>query len=86
MKTSLARQIGCRPPWDIWSPSSIPLCDTVEKIYEYEQLDYYYLIYEQKIVLNLTNCLIPCTYKEYKMVEEPQAGPATFLGPKGKQG
>ena len=86
MKTSIARQIGCRPPWDILSSFSVPVCDTLEKIYDYEQLDYEYMIYEQKIVLNLTKCLIPCKYKQYKMVEEPLTGPATFLGPRGKQG
>ena len=28
VKTSQARMVGCRPPWDIWSPHTIPLCQT----------------------------------------------------------
>ena len=29
VKTSQAKSLGCRPPWDIWSPHSIPACQTM---------------------------------------------------------
>ena len=31
VKESLARKIGCRPSWDVWSHQSIPICTTMEQ-------------------------------------------------------
>ena len=39
VKTSQARRVGCRPPWDIWSPPTIPLCQTMDQLQQYEELD-----------------------------------------------
>jgi len=86
VKNSLAERVGCRPPWDTWSPTSIPVCDTLEKNSEHEQLDWKFFNYEQKIVINSTKCLIPCNYKEYKVVGEPQGGSSTVFGTQGSQG
>ena len=32
VKTSQARTVGCRPPWDSWSPHTIPLCHSMDLI------------------------------------------------------
>ena len=63
VKTSQARMVGCRPPWDIWSPPTIPLCQTVDQLQQYEILDLFFANVEQKIILNYTGCEFPCKYK-----------------------
>ena len=93
VKTSQARMVGCRPPWDIWSPHTIPLCQTMEQLQEYEELDLNYLTYEKRKILIDSGCKGPCNYKvmflfskylldiifqEYKMVAgRPQSGSFT---------
>ena len=86
MKSSLAREVGCRPPWDIWSPTSIPVCDTLEKNIKHEQLDWKFFNHEKKVIINNTKCLVPCNYLEYKVVGEPISGSTTSIGPRGTQG
>ena len=63
VKTSQARSVGCRPPWDSWSPHTIPLCQTMEQLQHYEMLDTKYMILEKKLIVNQTGCLVPCKYK-----------------------
>ena len=66
VKTSQARSVGCRPPWDIWSPHTIPLCQTMEELQHHEQLDQTYLQSEQQLIVNQTGCNIPCKFKVCK--------------------
>ena len=61
VKTSQARMMGCRPPWDIWSPHSIPPCQTVDQLDQYEKLDM--TLYDLEMILTKTGCRIPCNYK-----------------------
>ena len=63
VKTSQAKMVGCRPPWDIWSPQTIPLCQTMEQLYEHERLDVHYLTYEKRKIVAETGCQVPCKYK-----------------------
>ena len=59
VKTSQARMVGCRPPWDSWSPPTLPLCQTMQQLDQYEKIeDTFY----QKI-LTTTGCRVPCIYK-----------------------
>ena len=39
-------QVGCRPPWDTWSPDTMAECDTTEKLAEHETLDWAVYNYE----------------------------------------
>ena len=52
VKTSQARSVGCRPPWDIWSPHTLPLCQTMEQLDQHEKLE-----------MTMTGCRVPCNYK-----------------------
>ena len=63
VKTSLAKMVGCRPPWDSWSPHTIPLCQTVEQLHQYELMDLIISSVEQKMIMNYTGCESPCKYK-----------------------
>ena len=64
VKTSQARMVGCRPPWDIWSPHTIPLCQTVDQLKDYEDNDWgLFMMKRKKKFLERTGCKIPCKYK-----------------------
>ena len=63
VKTSQARMVGCRPPWDSWSPHTIPLCQTVDQLDQHEMIDAEFGAEEQKTILAKTGCRIPCKYK-----------------------
>ena len=86
MKSSQAREVGCRPPWDSWSPTSNPVCETLEKNIEHEEMDFDILNYEPKIILNKTKCLIPCNYIEYKVIGEPTRGNSSQFKFQGIEG
>ena len=64
VKTSQAREVGCRPPWDIWSPHTIPLCQTMEQLKEYEKIDFDFVhISKKKTLVIRTGCKAPCNFK-----------------------
>ena len=63
VKTSQARMVGCRPPWDIWSPPSIPLCQTMHQLHIHEKIDLKYYSLERKRIVQSTGCKVPCKYK-----------------------
>ena len=64
VKTSQARMVGCRPPWDIWSPHTIPLCHTMDQLQEYVKVDMeLFRIKRKKKLVSLTGCKVPCNYK-----------------------
>ena len=67
----MAEKIGCRPPWDTLSSSSIPICSSVKEAEEFGNRFFKLLMSELKIITNITGCLTPCIYKEYEMVGEP---------------
>ena len=79
VKTSQAETVGCRPPWDIWSPHTLPLCQTVEELEEHERLDQITSQSEQETILRTSGCLAPCRYQEYKTAGEPRTGPTPPL-------
>ena len=80
VKTSQARDVGCRPGWDNWSDTTHPICTTMEQLRMHEELDWAIYNYELKIVVNKTGCRVPCMYKQFAIVGEPQGGSATPLG------
>ena len=64
VKTSQARMVGCRPPWDIWSPHTIPLCQTMDQLRQYEKIDRaLFLITRKKTFIKRTGCKVPCNYQ-----------------------
>lgn len=63
VKRSQAREVGCRPDWDDWSSRDIPPCTDIGQLQRHEEMDWANFNYEQKIIVNNTNCLPPCKYK-----------------------
>ena len=68
VKASQAREVGCRPAWDIWSPGDLPACTLTEQLSQHELMDHRNLQLERKIVLARSGCLAPCRYREYRAV------------------
>ena len=71
IKNSISRMIGCRLEWDSWSTGDIPVCTAVEQLLkfeaEYEEID----TWQQGSIVQYTECLPPCSYTEYKLVDQP---------------
>ena len=64
VKTSQAREVGCRPPWDIWSPHTISLCQTMDQLKEYEKIDLrIFGATTKKTFVMRTGCKVPCNFK-----------------------
>ena len=80
IKTSQAIQIGCRPGWEGLSDPSIPVCTTMEQLSEHQQLDFKLFTIEQKTLFNITQCKIPCNFKEFAVVGEPFFGSTPKMG------
>ena len=72
VRKSLARKIGCKLPWDLWTSDHFPVCsdiDDLRKVHrEYANIP----SKELKNIVNRTECPKPCRYKEYKLVGEEQ--------------
>ena len=84
VKTSQARRVGCRPPWDMWSPPSIPLCQSMEQLQQHEQVDQSYLQSEQQLIVNQTGCNIPCKFKVCYLRYFPRKRSRLFWDSKGE--
>ena len=63
VKTSQARSVGCRPPWDIWSPHNIPFCQTMDQLDQYEKLEQFFFYFHLRKIVKKTGCRVPCSYK-----------------------
>ena len=69
-----ANEAGCRLAFDNFASISLPLCnDTNWK--KYANIAINLPNTEQKDIINQTGCLVPCTYREYKVVQEPVRRP-----------
>ena len=65
--------------WDTWSDPAWPVCDKVEQIKIVES-EYFKLGQSvQAEVVNNSNCPLPCRYKEYQIVGEPEGEQATQI-------
>ena len=85
IKTSHAKEVGCSPSYDNWSDQTMPLCTTMEELMMHEKLNWQVYNGELKIVINKTDCKLPCNYKEYAVVGEPQEESGRVLGTLAKE-
>ena len=79
VRTSIYDKVGCRPPWDIWSPKSLDTCRNISQFIKIYQCEFELLFPDQKTIINKTGCLVPCTYKEFEIVGSPTYGSSTGL-------
>ena len=53
---------------NVSSPETLPLCTSMDQLFRHFQLDQdLYLRHEQKIIINMTDCDVPCTYKVHQI-------------------
>ena len=71
----VAERAGCRVAFDNFASMLLPLCNFGESR-KYFNLANQVLAAEQKSIINQTGCLVPCTYREYKLVREPTQEPS----------
>ena len=76
---SIAKKVGCKPPWDNQTPSIIPVCQTVKNIIKHIEIEEEIIASEKKIIINKTGCLVPCKYREYHVLRDPIRAPAPPL-------
>ena len=53
----ISKEIGCKAPWDTWSPTSVKVCNTSEDLEKYLNLEKTIMESEKRIIFNITNCL-----------------------------
>ena len=67
VKNSVIRSAGCRMQWDYKSDER--LCSSNEEIRKYEEEFLFLSQVEEREVLERTQCLPPCLYSEFTMVQ-----------------
>ena len=71
IRESIIGKIGCRPEWDTWSNQGMPICMEMKQLLRYNDEFNEMLNLDQVDITNHTGCLLPCRYKEYKIVDTP---------------
>ena len=65
MEISVFKRIGCQIPWGRVKVDGLPLCDN-ETMLENHTAEYWSATeYGRDLLINRTNCLLPCSYMEY---------------------
>ena len=76
----LEAKVGCQYPWNQKNSNNLPHCRDMEMILELEK-DFFDLgKLERKDVIEKTGCLIPCRYREYKILNDMMKGLTTGFG------
>ena len=63
-----------------WSPKSFNVCQNMSQINKIEFFEWFYMWSAQKTIVNISECLVPCTYKEYQVVGEPRKAKNNIYG------
>ena len=73
VKESLAVRVGCQSPWDGSEQlEGVRRCSTTEEVVEYERIYHNLYMGDQQDLMELTGCLLPCTYTQYSLVGSPK--------------
>ena len=59
---------GCQPHWRLYSVEGLPICDNVSMVNTYQDvMGSMQLNMDSDELYQETDCLMPCTYLEYKV-------------------
>ena len=77
VRNSFTAKVKCRLPWPAPDSSadtgSAPVCQNLSQFLQFEKLYAQLEEVSTSSIENITNCLRPCRYKEYRMVNGPTA-------------
>ena len=71
VRTSIFDKVGCRPPWDTWSPKSLNVCKNIHQFVKIAEFENELLLGDQRTIINSTGCLVPCTYQKFEIIGNP---------------
>ena len=81
VRNSFTAKVKCRLPWPPPDSSadtgSVPFCQNLSQFLQFEKLYAQLEEVSTSSIENITNCLRPCRYKEYRMVNGPTASSET---------
>ena len=61
------RKVGCQPPWRRFNVTGLPLCDDWTLLHYYSSENAKLATVVRNKMMNVTNCLMPCSFMEYKV-------------------
>ena len=61
------RKVGCQPPWRRFNVTGLPVCDEWTSLHDYSRENAKLATVVRNEMMNITNCLMPCTFMEYKV-------------------
>ena len=70
IRTKVLKKVGCRTKWENPLGLDLPLCNK-SQIFEFSLEYEKYTELEQTELVEYTGCALPCSYKEYKLMEAP---------------
>ena len=70
IKKAVINYVGCRLPW-AEVDQNIANCTTFEQFLKHEKFYQEIAMKEQKAVLDMTGCKVPCKYRDFKEVDTP---------------
>ena len=72
VRNSFTARVKCRLPWPV-SDTGVPVCQNLKQFLQFEKLYAQLEEVSTSSIENITKCLRPCRYKEYRMVNGPTA-------------
>ena len=83
VRNSFIAQVKCRLPWpaaagDSSADNGLPACQNLTQFLQFEKLYAQLEELSTSSIENVTKCLRPCRYKEYRMVDGPTATSETY--------
>ena len=64
----IVRQANCQPHWRKYSFEGFPTCDNWTMLSKYDQEKWDITVMGSEEVMEVTGCLFPCIYMEYKVI------------------
>ena len=76
VRDSFVKDVKCRLPWpkqNLENDDNVPICQNLAQYIHFEKLYTQISVVSTNAIENITRCLRPCHYKEYRMEERPEA-------------
>ena len=71
MRKSFEAEVKCRLPWPESAEDDLPVCQNLTQYTHFERLYAEINVVSTNSIENVTRCMRPCHYKEYRMEDIP---------------